>query len=128
MFATLRTLFAFRLHVSNTSLKGIQPKITSRDILTKTQPVVDIVQARKPTRVAIFLRRKSPLYPNAYDEVVQKACSTLDVSYNESCYKLLAIQKWQQLTILVFDIFNNDYDVSTAHHKANLPVRYLTSY
>ncbi|XTI94542.1 hypothetical protein V2W45_1515107 [Cenococcum geophilum] len=91
MFATLRTLFAFRLH----------PKITSRDILTKTQPVVDIVQAQKPTR---------------------KTCSTLDVSYNESCYKLLAIQKWQQLTILVFDIFNNDYDVSTAHHKANLPV------
>ncbi|KAF2240402.1 hypothetical protein BU26DRAFT_589423 [Trematosphaeria pertusa] len=70
----------------------------------------------------VFLRRKSPLYPYAYDEAVQKACSTLDIPHNESCYKLLAIQKWQQLTILVFDIFNDKYDVSTAHHKANLPV------
>ncbi|KAH8707027.1 hypothetical protein GQ44DRAFT_777594 [Phaeosphaeriaceae sp. PMI808] len=87
-----------------------------------SKPVVDIVQARKPTRVAVFLRRKSSLYPNAYDEVAQKACSTLGVPYNESGHKLLAIQKWQQLTILAFDIFNDDYDASTAHHKVNLPV------
>ncbi|KAF2001682.1 hypothetical protein P154DRAFT_157876 [Amniculicola lignicola CBS 123094] len=87
-----------------------------------SKPVVDVVQAQKPTRVAVILRRKSPLYPTAYEEVVQKACSTLDVPHSESCSKLLAIQKWQQSTILVLDIFNDDYDESTAHHKVNLPV------
>ncbi|KAF2175853.1 hypothetical protein K469DRAFT_609373, partial [Zopfia rhizophila CBS 207.26] len=84
--------------------------------------VVNIVQARKPTRVAVFLKIKSPLYFNAYNEVVQKAYSTLNIPYNESCYKLFVIQKWQQLTILVFDIFNDDYDVFTVYYKANLPV------
>ncbi|KAF2245109.1 hypothetical protein BU26DRAFT_533216 [Trematosphaeria pertusa] len=72
-----------------------------------SKPVIDILQARKPTRVAVFLRRKSPLYPNPYDEVVQKACSTLG---------------WQQLTILVFDIFHDEYDVSTAHRVVKLLV------
>lgn len=53
---------------------------------------------------------------------MQKSCSILNIPLDESHYKLLAIQKWQQLTIMIFDIFHTGYDPSTAHHKADLPV------
>ena len=53
---------------------------------------------------------------------MRNACSTLDILLEESRYRLLAIQKWERLTVLVFDIFHDDYDLSTAHHLVNLPV------
>lgn len=35
---------------------------------------------------------------------------------------LLAIEKWDRLDILVFDVFHTAYDWSTAHHEVDLPV------
>ncbi|RYP65560.1 hypothetical protein DL770_008972 [Monosporascus sp. CRB-9-2] len=61
----------------------------------------------------------SPLYSIAYDEVVRRTCSALDIPFNGS--RLLATQKWTKLTVLVFDIFYDNY-VPTAHYKVNLPV------
>ena len=73
--------------------------------------------------VAIFLRRKPPIDSTHFDKVVvQKACSTSAVPHEESRHSLLAIQKWPELAILIFDVFHDDYDVSTAHRKAHLPV------
>ena len=74
----------------------------------------------QPTRIAIFLRTKSPLYNHAYNEVIQRACSALDIPYNKT--RFIAINIWQRLTILVFDIYHIKYDVSTAHRQADLPV------
>lgn len=68
----------------------------------------------------MFLRKKSPLFTDVYDEVVRKACSTLDIPYDRC--KLLAIQVWQRLTVLVFDVFYDDYDVLEAHKVVDLPV------
>ncbi|KAL2015207.1 hypothetical protein VTK56DRAFT_6059 [Thermocarpiscus australiensis] len=68
----------------------------------------------------MYLRTKSPLYSASYDEVVQRTCSVLRIPYDKS--RLLAIQKWTKLAAMVFDVFYDDYDVSTAHHKVNLPV------
>ena len=78
-----------------------------------------MLQAQTPTRVAILLKRRSPLYSSSPDTVVSAACAALDVPCN---YRLLVIQKWPQLTILVFDVFHSAYDCSTAHHKADIPV------
>lgn len=38
---------------------------------------------------------------------------------------LLAVQKWTQLTALVFDVFHDGYDLATAHIKADLPVLHV---
>jgi hypothetical protein len=75
-------------------------------------------------RIAVYLRAKSPLYSSAYDEVIKIKCAALNVPYDRS--RLLAIQKWTKLIAMVFDIFYDDYDTSTAHHKANLPVLHVT--
>jgi hypothetical protein len=45
-----------------------------------------------------------------------------------NCARITAPElKKHKLTILVFDIFYHDYDVSTAHHKVNLLV-HLVNY
>lgn len=36
--------------------------------------------------------------------------------------RLIAIQKWPKLDVLVFDIFYDNYYLDTAHHKVDLPV------
>ena len=105
-------------------LKGIEQNYYARYVTRfwpKTQPVVDILQARKPTRVVVVLRKKSPFYAYAHDEVMQKTCTTIGVPHHET-RKLLAIQKWQQLTVFIIDVFHDDYDASTAHHVTDLPV------
>ncbi|KAF4434347.1 hypothetical protein F53441_13691 [Fusarium austroafricanum] len=93
------------------------------EVMTVEQPVIDTLQTRQPTRIAIYLRTKSPLYCLTLDEVVQRTCSTLDVPYDKS--RILAIQKWTKLTALVFDVFHDEYDVSTAHQKVDLPVLHV---
>ncbi|KAK1772232.1 hypothetical protein QBC33DRAFT_2568 [Phialemonium atrogriseum] len=55
----------------------------------------------RPTRIAIYLRTKSPLYSTTYDEVVRRTSSILEVLCDQS--RLLAIQKWTKLTALVFE-------------------------
>ena len=69
----------------------------------------------------MVLRKKSFFYAHAYDEAVQKICTSIGILYHET-RKLLVVQKWQHLTILVIDVFYDDYDASTAHHVADLPV------
>ncbi|KAF2453044.1 hypothetical protein BDY21DRAFT_145672 [Lineolata rhizophorae] len=81
-----------------------------------------MLQARTPTRVSVFLRKKSPLYSDAYDEVARTASSTLDIPPPGRC-RLLAVQVWPRLTVLVFDAFHDGYDAAAAHHVADLPAR-----
>ncbi|KAL5400243.1 hypothetical protein PMIN03_012547 [Paraphaeosphaeria minitans] len=84
-----------------------------------SKAIVSSLQTQTPTRVAVLLKKRSPLYSSSPDAVVSTTCATL----NASCdYKLLVIQKWPQFTVLVFDISNSAYDFSTAHQKANIPV------
>lgn len=66
-----------------------------------------------------MLKRRSPLYSSSPDAVVLATCTTLNIACD---YKLLVIQKWPQFTVLVFDVFHTTYNVSTAHHKADIPV------
>lgn len=87
------------------------------------QSAVELLQAQKPTRVALFLRTKSPLYSDNYNQVVPQTCSVLSVPHEKS--RLLAIQKWTRLSAIVSDIFHDDYDVSKGHHKADLPVLHV---
>ena len=91
--------------------------------LTKyLQRVAECLRERMPTRVAIFVRTKSPLYLCAPDEIVKAACSSLDIASDINKSKLLVVEKWDRLNILVFDIFHEKYDLSTAHQEENLPV------
>ncbi|KAL2756518.1 hypothetical protein ACRALDRAFT_2026580 [Sodiomyces alcalophilus JCM 7366] len=84
--------------------------------------VTDLLQKQNPTRVAVFLRKKSPLYSLENDEVLVKACCTLGIDPVASRAELMTIYKWDRLTIFVFNIWYNDYDWATAHHKVDLPV------
>ena len=91
--------------------------------LTRLQPAVEVLKAQKPTRAAIFLRTEPPLYSDNYGDVVLQTCPILDILRHRS--RLLAIQKWPRLSTFIFDVFHDDYDVSTGHHKINLPVLHV---
>ncbi|KAI1089508.1 hypothetical protein F5B19DRAFT_372720 [Rostrohypoxylon terebratum] len=88
--------------------------------MTVEKSARDLLETRVPTRIAVFLRRKSPLYSAPHQQVVFDTCSILQVPSEES--RLIAVQKWPQLDILVFEVFHDAYDPKTAHHKADLPV------
>ncbi|KAF2254343.1 hypothetical protein BU26DRAFT_136779 [Trematosphaeria pertusa] len=84
--------------------------------------VEELLNTRKPTRIAVFVRAKSPLYPLLPDQVVRTACSTLGVSAGDSHPTPLVVEKWDRLDVLAFDVFHAAYNPSTAHHEASLPV------
>ncbi|KAF4976770.1 hypothetical protein FZEAL_6603 [Fusarium zealandicum] len=84
-----------------------------------------MLRDRKPTRVAVFLPTKSPLYSIPNNEVVATSCSTLAVDPIESRAKLMTIWKWDRLTIFAFDIWYDRYDWATAHHQVDLPVLHI---
>ncbi|KAF5024697.1 hypothetical protein F66182_3226 [Fusarium sp. NRRL 66182] len=84
--------------------------------------VTDMLQNQNPTRVVVFLRKKSPFYSLERDEVMVKACGSLDIDQVKSRAKLLTIWKCDRLTIFAFDLWYDDYDWATAHHKVDLPV------
>jgi hypothetical protein len=81
-----------------------------------------MLQEQNPMRIAVFLRKKSPLYSLDDDEVVVKACSTLGIDPVASRAKLMTIYKWDRMTIFAFNVWYDDYDWATAHHKVDLPV------
>ncbi|KAH8696948.1 hypothetical protein GQ44DRAFT_633663 [Phaeosphaeriaceae sp. PMI808] len=78
-------------------------------------------------RIAVFVHTKSPLYSPTPDEIVEAACSTLDISVQDSHTTLLIVENWDRLDVYVFDVYNNTYNPLTAHHEASLPV-VLTDY
>ncbi|KAH7190777.1 hypothetical protein DER44DRAFT_815864 [Fusarium oxysporum] len=84
--------------------------------------VTDMLQNQNPTRVVVFLRKKSPFYSLSRDEVMVKACGSLGIDQVKSRAKLLTIWKCDRLTIFAFDLWYDDYDWATAHHKVDLPV------
>ncbi|KAJ2901517.1 hypothetical protein MKZ38_001745 [Zalerion maritima] len=84
--------------------------------------VADVLESRKPTRIAVFLRANSPFSSLQRDDVVPRACSTLGIDPSESRAKLMTVWKVQRLTIFTFDVWYDDYDWATAHRKVNLPV------
>ncbi|KAI0834046.1 hypothetical protein F5Y06DRAFT_180916 [Hypoxylon sp. FL0890] len=94
--------------------------MATKTLMTVEKSARDLLETRVPARIAVFLRKKSPLYSTTHQQVVFDTCSFLQVPEEES--RLIAIQKWPQLDILVFEIFYDDYDLKTAHHKADLPV------
>lgn len=73
-------------------------------------------------RIAVFLRKKSPKYHLGNNEVLAEACCTLGIDPEASRAKLMTIYKWDRLTIFVFNVWYDDYDWATAHHKVDLPV------
>ena len=80
------------------------------------------MHTRNALRVAVFLRKKSPLYPLDGDAAVNRACSTLGVNPVDCGAKLLSIWKIRWMTIFAFDLWNAGYTWTTAHHKTDLPV------
>jgi hypothetical protein len=73
-------------------------------------------------RVAVFLRKKSPLYSLGTDDVVPRACRTLGIDPLASRAELMTICKWDRLTIFVFNLWYDGYEWRTAHHQVDLPV------
>ncbi|KAI1122726.1 hypothetical protein F5Y10DRAFT_253403 [Nemania abortiva] len=94
--------------------------MTTKNPLTVEQPAADLLTTRKPARIAIFLRKKSPLFSLTYDEVIRNTCVFLEIPHEKS--QFLAVQKWDRLHVLVFDIFYDNYDPNTGHLKVDLPV------
>ncbi|KAJ8133329.1 hypothetical protein O1611_g297 [Lasiodiplodia mahajangana] len=94
--------------------------MATRNPITIEQPTTDLLGTREPARIAVFLRTKSSLYALTHDQVVRNTCTSLDVPHEKS--RLIAIQKWPKLDVLVFDIFYDNYDPNTAHYKVDLPV------
>ena len=90
-------------------------------LLTLDQPVISYFDShpQEATRVAVFLRPKSPLFSLSYDKVVRMTCATLSQPYSKSLF--LTIQIWPQLTILIFELYHDAYDWSTAHQPVDLP-------
>lgn len=91
-------------------------------MLNPSQRVTEMLQTQNAMRTAVFLRKKSPLYSLENDEVLVKACGTLGIDPVASRAELMAIYKWDHLTIFVFNVWYDDYDWATAHHQVNLPV------
>lgn len=83
------------------------------------QAAQGLLESHQATRIAVFVRTKSPLYSHPADEAVRAASSTLNIHAPPT---LLAIEKWDRLDVLVFDVFHDAYDWSTAHQEVNLPV------
>ncbi|RYC58314.1 hypothetical protein CHU98_g7895 [Xylaria longipes] len=85
---------------------------------------VDLLASGKPLRVAVFLRRQSPLYLKNVDPpwegVVAAVCSTLRVVQDRA--KLMAVQKFDKLTVFALDFYHDKYDWATAHNLVDLPV------
>ncbi|KAI1775275.1 hypothetical protein F4818DRAFT_416142 [Hypoxylon cercidicola] len=94
--------------------------MATKSLITIEKSARDLLETRVPARIAVFLRKKSPLYSITHQQVVFDTCSSLQVPEKES--RLIAIQKWPQLDILVFEIFYDNYDLKTAHLKTDLPV------
>ncbi|KAK4034924.1 hypothetical protein C8A01DRAFT_48811 [Parachaetomium inaequale] len=69
-----------------------------------------MLQQQSPLRIAVFMRKKSPLYSLGNDEVLARACSTLGIDPVASRARLMTIYKWDRLTHL------------RLHRVANLPV------
>ncbi|KAI9674957.1 MAG: hypothetical protein M1817_001363 [Caeruleum heppii] len=90
-------------------------------LLTLDQPVISYFDShpQKPTRVVVFLRPNSPLFSLPYEEVVRLTCATVSQPYSKSLF--LTIQIWPQLTILIFELYHDAYDWSTAHQAVDLP-------
>ncbi|KAI1116267.1 hypothetical protein F5Y14DRAFT_76165 [Nemania sp. NC0429] len=86
------------------------------------RPVIEFLQAQRPTRVVVFLRSKSPLYSLEPGEITTRVCRTLGIDPGESRAKLMTIWIWHRLTIYAFDLWYDAYDWATAHHKVDLPV------
>ena len=62
--------------------------------LTKyLQRVTEYLCERIPTRVAISVRTKSPLYLCAPDKIIKTIYSSLDIAFNINKSKLLIIEK-----------------------------------
>ncbi|CAG9950321.1 unnamed protein product [Clonostachys rosea f. rosea IK726] len=55
--------------------------------------VTDMLRDQKATRVAVFLRTKSPLYPIPTNDVLATACFTLAADPIESRAKLMTVWK-----------------------------------
>ncbi|KAI0909006.1 hypothetical protein F4823DRAFT_563347 [Ustulina deusta] len=86
---------------------------------------LDLLASGKPLRIAVFLRKGSPLYSNKtlvapWDGVVPAVCSTLKVNQDQA--KLMAVQKLDKLTVFALDLRHDKYDWVTAHILVNLPV------
>lgn len=81
-----------------------------------------MLQKQSPMRIAVFLRKKSPLYPLGNDEVLAKACCTLGIDLVASHAQPMTIYKWDRLAVFVFNVWYDDYDWATPHHKVDLPV------
>ncbi|RKU44537.1 hypothetical protein DL546_007526 [Coniochaeta pulveracea] len=81
-----------------------------------------MLQKQSPMRIAVFKRKKSPLYSLEDDEVVNRACRTLNIDPVASRAKLMTIYKWDRITIFAFNVWYDDYDWATAHYDVDLPV------
>lgn len=53
-------------------------------------------------RIAVLLRKISPLYSLEHDEVVPRACRTLGIDPTASRAELMTILKWERLTIFAY--------------------------
>ncbi|KAF1957431.1 hypothetical protein CC80DRAFT_547337 [Byssothecium circinans] len=106
-----------------TTLLRIQLRVEKIQLISVPTTVQELLKSRKPTRIAVFVRTKSPLHSHPPDEVVKAACSTLDIPIiGDSHPTLLVIEKWDRLDIFAFDVYHTAYNPSTAHHEASLPV------
>lgn len=81
-----------------------------------------MLEKKGPMRIAVFLRKKSPVYSLVNDEAVARACSTLGIDPASSRAQLMTIYKWDRLTVFAFNLWYDGYDWATAHHKVDLPV------
>ncbi len=74
-------------------------------------------------RIVTFVRTKSPLYSSSAEEIVRAACSFLEIPALKNDHtKLLVVEKWDQLSIFVFDVFYSHYDPLTGHNAVDLSV------
>lgn len=91
------------------------------------QAVQNLLTLHQPTRIALLVRTKAPIYSCSPDEIVQTACDTLGIPVAEAVPTLLVVDKWNKLDVFVFDVFVFDvyhvnYDPETAHRMCVLPV------
>ena len=82
---------------------------------------MDIVKERRPLRVLVIVYPPSPLFADSdINAIRQQSLVRLDAVETDA--KSLFLATWPNRTIMVFDLYNKNYDFAQAHHPEDLPV------
>ena len=84
-----------------------------------------LLTQKKPVRVLVIVRKLNKFFERSDASIREIALQHLhekDAKSLEEDAKTLVITKWPSVTVMVFDLFNKEYDFQNAHHTDAIDV------